>query len=90
MEPAQLTPTDQRDILYRVMLCSAIKAGEKEVGREGRHDTHICGYGAGLPKQLLRMLRPGFPGSGWVSACRWKAVNKYHFMLCFHMQLLLF
>lgn len=62
-EPGQLVPNDQRDSLYHVMLCSAIKAGEKE--KKG----DICGYSAGLPKQPPCVLRPCFPGSRWTSAC---------------------
>lgn len=54
---------------------------DKSSGKELRQDVH--GYGVCLPKQLLRVLRPCFPWSGWAFACWWEAVNGFLFLLFF-------
>lgn len=58
----------------------------RERGRCG--DFH--GYGVCLPNQPLHILRPCFPGTGWMLACQWQIVNKVIFLLWFHVQLLVF
>jgi len=65
---------------YHTILRLAIKAqGKEEKGG---------GYGVCLLKQLLRVLRSCFRGSGWTSASQGEAVKKF-VMLCLHKQLLL-
>lgn len=60
----------------------------KSSGKGGRRGVH--GYGVCLPKQTLCVQKPCFPGRGWTSACRWKVVNEFFFLFCFHVQLLFF
>lgn len=68
-----------------MLSCSAIKTSGKGEGK-----GEVCGCGLCLPKQLLRMLRPSFPGSSWTSAYWWEALKELLFLLWFLVQLLLF
>jgi len=57
----QLMQTDQRDISYHMMSCSAIKAEGK------RGEGENCYKGIRLLKQPLSVPRSYFPGIGWTS-----------------------
>ena len=58
-----MTPTDQRDIPYHMMLCLATKAQ----GKEEEGGTFMVMVFAFPSNCWLHMLRPHFPGSGWTS-----------------------
>jgi len=55
--------------------------------RKGRD---VWSYGVCLPKELLHIREPCFPGDGWTSACWWEAVNEFLGLICLHMYFLLY
>jgi len=58
-QPTHLTPNDHRDIPSHRTLFSAIKSGGKKKGRGNVQSDGIC-----LPKLMLRVMGPSFPGDG--------------------------
>lgn len=60
----------------------------KILGGGGCRNVHCCG--TCLPKQPVCVLRPSFPGDGWISACWQEAVDEFLILLCLLLQLLLY
>lgn len=76
MQARELTQTDQREVPYSVVPCSAYKLREKMlrvmvfVFQESGICDEIC-----------------FPGSGRTSACLWDAADEFLLFFCLHMRL---
>lgn len=78
MQLGQLTPTNPREILRRLVSCLAYEAeGRRRMGAKG---GNAWSDGFCLPKSPLLMM--GFPGDGWTPACPWKVGNEFHVLLC--------
>ena len=76
----QLTPTEQRDFTYRIMSCSALKAGgKKEEGGTFRVMAFV------VP---INCMHDSFTVDGWTSTCWREAVNEFLVLVCLHTQLL--
>ena len=57
---------------------------------EKKEGGDVRSGGVCLPKPLLCVMEPCFPGDGWTPACRWEAVNQFLGLLCLRVQLLLY